>query len=231
MLSTHTNAKNVTAQGDRSKRAFILVLFFICFVFPCFVAGQPGKSRTVPQTFEHIDFKNHSYGHFKILSSKRIALTLKDGELEYDYSVSDRGWVALKDIYYTDTDGDGTTEAIVLLSHVRCGVSCDGGAALIYIYAVRERKLQTPWQYETGSLAYGCGLKSLSVQKKQIVVETFGRCPRSARDYPGPAKYVIENLTRSVFRFNGRRFTRRSLEFISAPARDVRNYKPEIQIR
>jgi hypothetical protein len=219
------------AQRDRSRRTIILVSLFICFVFPCFAAGTSGNSQTVPQSFEHIDFKNHPYGVFKISSGKRIALTLKNGELEYDYSVSDRGWFRLKDVYYTDTNGDGTPEAVVLLSHVQCGVSCDGGSALIYIYAVRKGKLQTLWQYETGSLAYGCGLKSLVVQNKQIVVESFGRCPRSARDYPGPAKYVVENMTRSVFRFNGRRFTRISLEFISAPARNVGNYKPEIQIR
>jgi len=62
------------------------------------------------------------------------------------------------------------------------------------------------------------------------MVETFGRCPRAATNYPGSAKFVVENLTRSVFRFNGRRITRRIVEFTSAPARDVKNYKPEIRI-
>ena len=189
------------------------------------------KLPIVPQTFEHIDFKNYSYGHYKSSSGKRMKLTLKDGEHRYDYPDLDRGWFAFEDVYYTDVTGDQTPEAVVLLSHVQCGGgSCDGGAALIYIYAAHKGKLETLWQYETGSLAYGCGLKSFTVQGRQIIVETFGRCPHSAKDYPGSAKFVIENMTRSVFQFDGRRFTRRIVEFISGPARDVKNYKPEIRI-
>jgi len=188
------------------------------------------KFRIVPQTFEHVDFKNHSFGHYRLASGKTLKLTLKDGEHTYDYPLVDQGWLVLNDVYYTDTNGDGTPEAVVILWHVQCGGSCDGGSALIYIYAAHKRKLQTLWRYETGSLAYGCGLKSFSLENRQITVETFGTCPRSARDYPGPAKFVIENMTRSVFRFNGRRFIRRRLEFISGPARDVKNYRSEIRI-
>lgn len=189
------------------------------------------KFRIVPQTFEHVDFKNHSYGHYRLSSGKGIELTLTDGEHQYDYSALDRGWFAFKDVYYTDVNADGTPEAVVLLWHVQCGGgSCDGGAALIYIYAAHKRKLHTLWRYETGSLAYGCGLKSFSVEDRQIILETFGRCPHSATDYPGSAKFVIEDMTRSVFRFNGRRFTRRRAESISVPPRDVKNYEPEIRI-
>lgn len=188
------------------------------------------KFHIVPQDFKHIDFSNHSFGPYRLSSGKRMRLTLKGGEHSYDYPRADRGWFSLKDVYYTDVNGDGTPEAVVLLWHVQCGVSCDGGAALFYVYAAHKRKLQTLWRYETGSLAYGCGLKSFSLSEKQITVETFGTCPHSARDYPGPAKFVIENTTRSVFRFNGRRFVRRKLRFISGPAVDVKNYEPEIRI-
>ena len=187
--------------------------------------------RVVPQAFEHIDFKNHSYGHYMLSSGKRIELRLKQGEQFYDYPFLDRGWFALKDVYYLDVNGDGTSEALALLSHVQCGGgSCDGGAALIYIYAAHKRKLKTLWQYETGSLGYGCGLKSLRVRNREAILEAFGRCPNAATDDPGPAKFVIEDITRAVFRFNGRRFVRRRLKFISAPARNVGNYEPEIQI-
>ena len=187
--------------------------------------------RIVPQTFEHVDFKNHSYGHYRLSSGKRMELILKEGEHRYDYPVLDRGWFAFEDVYYTDVNADGNAEAVVLLWHVQCGGgSCNGGAALIYIYAAHKRKLQTLWRYESGSLAYGCGLKSFSVQARQIILDNFGRCPHSAPDDAGSAKFVIEDMTRSVFRFNGRRFTRRRAEFISVPSRDVKNYKPEIRI-
>jgi hypothetical protein len=188
------------------------------------------KLPNVPQIFEHIDFKNYPYGHYKTYPGNRLKLRLKDGEHEYDYPDSDRGWFAFGEVYYTDLTGDRSPEAVVLLSHVQCGASCDGGSALIYIYAAHRGKLQRQWRYETGSLAYGCGLKSLSMEDRKIVVETFGRCPRSAKDYPGSGKFVIGDMTRSVFRFNGRRFTRRRLEFISTPERDVKNYTPEIRI-
>lgn len=188
------------------------------------------KLHIVPQAFEHIDFSNHLFGNYRLSSGKRIRLTLKRGEHSYDYPRADQGWFSFKDVYFTDVNGDGTPEAVVLLWHVQCGVSCDGGAALFYIYASHKRKLQTLWRYETGSLAYGCGLKSFILADKQITVETFGTCPHSARDYPGPAKFIIENMTRAVFRFNGRRFVRRKLRFISGPAVDAKNYKPKIRI-
>ena len=159
-----------------------------------------------------------------------MELKLEYGRLEYDYPSHDRGWFAHKDVYYTDVTGDRIPEAVVMLSHVECGGSCDGGAALIYIYAAHKGKLKKLWRYETGSLAYGCGLKSFSIQERQITLETFGQCWRPATEYPGSRKAFIADLTRSVFRFNGKRFTRRSVEIISRPETDVKNYKAEILI-
>ena len=193
---------------------------------------EPAEQKTpsVPQAFARVDFTNRFYERYRFSTGKRMKLKLKDGEQEYDYRSGERGWFSYENVYYTDVTGDQTPEAVVMLSHIQCGVSCDGGSALMYVYSIRKGKLKRLWKYETGSLAYGCGLKSLTIHERQIVLETFGKCFQPATDNPGPRKFMIEDLTRLVFRFNGRRFTRRSLKIMTRPATDVTNYKREITI-
>lgn len=182
-----------------------------------------------PKHFAGTDFKNYSYGGYRFPHGRRINLTLRDGEYEYNFEEV-RGWFRLGDVYYADLTGDGNPEAIVMLSLVQCGASCDGGATLFRVYATGKSGLRTIWQYETGSTAYGCGLKSLIANPKQIVMELFGRCPRPVQESLGSGKFHIENLTRLTFKFNGRHFARQKIEFISTPANDTKNYQPEILI-
>ena len=98
----------------------------------------------------------------------------------------DSGWFNLEDVYYQDVTGDGSPEAIVRLLHLRCSGSCDGGADLFYIYSRRNGRLKNIWQYETGSYAYGCGLKSFSLRGKQVVLELTNGCTKEVVSYPGP---------------------------------------------
>ena len=186
------------------------------------------KFRIVPSNFAHVDFKNRSYGLYRISSKATISLNLIDGE--YEYSDGDGGEsFHLKDVYFTDVTGDERAEAIVLLWHVRCSVSCDGGSALILVYRTYG-SLKEIWRFETGSHAYGCGLKSLTLMKKQISVQLFGKCLKPESGYSGPGKFLIGHTTLSNFRFSGERFVKRETEFFFAPVRDVKNYRPEIHI-
>lgn len=169
-----------------------------------------------PKHFQHIDFKNHDFRYGR----------LANGEYEFEGG----GWFSLKNVYYTDLTGDNVAEAIVMLSVVRCGGSCDGGSTLVYVYEAREKGLQTIWEYETGSIAYGCGLKSFAAESKQIVMELFGRCQRPKQETSGRGKFQIEDMTRITFKLNGRRFVRRKIEFISTGVNDTKNYKPAILI-
>jgi hypothetical protein len=187
------------------------------------------RFRLVPDDFKHVDFRNRSYGSYKFSRNQISNLTLKDGEGDI-YKDDHRGWFSLKDVYYRDVTGDGRKEAIVMLWHVECGGSCDGGAALFYVYTMREGKLKKVWQYETGSNAYGCGLKSLTVQGTWLLFELFGHCPVTAIDDPGPTKFMIDDLTYVLFEFNGKRFVRHSTEFVSTPSSDVKNHEPQIRI-
>jgi hypothetical protein len=195
------------------------------------VADLYGKPAVVPVAFSAINFKTRSYGPYKQADGKSIDLHLEDGEyrmVEKDHST----WFSLKELYYADVTGDGREEAITMLSHVSCDAvgSCDGGTYLFYIYTVRNGKLRTLWQYETGANAYGCGLKSLTVDGKQFVLELFGRCPKEGTNRSTEEKFIVQDLTLLLFEFDGRRFVRQSIEFVPTAARSVRNYTPNVQI-
>jgi len=187
--------------------------------------GKPN----VPENFELVDFANRPYGPYKFSDGNVINLTLNDGEshiLNKPYA----GWFSLKDVYYSDLTGDGNEEAIVVLSHVMCREACDEKSHLIYVYTGRNGNLRTLWQYETGNNVNGCSLKSLTVDGKQIVMELFGRCPKEGVDYAFPGKGTIEDLTYVLFRFDGRTFAQQQIQFITMPAKRLKDYEPEIRI-
>ncbi|HEX7330497.1 MAG TPA: hypothetical protein VF290_03305 [Pyrinomonadaceae bacterium] len=186
------------------------------------------KFRIVPSNFAHVDFSNRSYGLYRTFSKVNISLNLINGD--YDYSDGDGGqWFRLKDVYFTDVTGDERPEAIVLLTHVQCGVSCDGGSTLILVYKTHG-SVEEIWRFETGSNADGCGLRSLTIMRKQITVEMFGKCPNPQLGYSGPGKFLVGHTTVSNFRLSGGRFVKRETEVFFAPVRDVKNYQPQIHI-
>ena len=187
--------------------------------------------RVVPVNFTDIDFSHWSYGLYRF-GEKKFILGLSQGQREYPAEEGGGGEIfSLDDVFYTDITGDGKKEAIVMLSHVQCGGSCDGGSDLIYIY--ENRKGGTPrkiWEYETGSMAYGCGLKSFTVSNKKLALEMFGHCWQAASSFEGSAKFFIRDLTRTVFHYNGRRFVKASTQITAAPPTDLRNYIREVHI-
>lgn len=188
------------------------------------------KYRIVPESFSNVDFENWSYGPYTF-GGKRLILTLTQGEHVYPRKEGGGGETfSLSDVLYADVNGDGRPEAIVFLSHVDCGGSCDGGAALFYVYENSKNKLRRIWEYETGSAAYGCGLKSLTVSKKQIALEMFGQCWQPASSFSVSGKFLVRDVTRSVFQYDGRRFVKRLTEVTAAPVTDLRSYTPKVHI-
>src|SRR4051812_45853720 len=112
-------------------------------------------SANVADDFHGIDFKNRAYPYrFSWGKQKRVNVSLKNGKFEYDFG-DERGWFDLSDIYISDVTNDTRPEAIVMIWHVACGGSCDGGSALFYVYSFDNHRLKLLWQYETGDLAYG----------------------------------------------------------------------------
>lgn len=186
--------------------------------------------RRVPALWASIDFEHYSYGPYRFYGGRKINLTLKNGEYEYDFYES-QGWFSLRDVYYVDITGDQIPEAFVNLSHVECGVSCDGGADLFFIYSKNaEGNLKELFQYETGTYAYGCGLKSLTLEGGEVQIELFGRCPEPGREYPGPGKYMVKDLTQVGFLYHEKGFLSTTTRFVSTDVVDVKNYKPEVHI-
>ena len=189
------------------------------------------KFRSVPENFAGVDFANRVYETYEF-EGRKLEVTLVDGKHELVWEEGGGGETfSLIGVLYTDVTGDEKPEAIVNINHVQCGGSCDGGSDLFYIYQSSKSGLRRIWVYETGSMAYGCGLKSFTLAKKQIVVEMFGQCWEPASSFEGPGKFMVRDTTRSVFHFNGKRFVKRSTEVTAAPARDLKSYTPEVHIQ
>jgi hypothetical protein len=187
------------------------------------------KFRIIPANFKDVDFENRDYGSYGNSSEDPISLNLVDGD--YEYSEGDVGEsFNLVDVYFSDVTGDESPEAILVLWHVQCGVSCDGGSALFLVYRIDSGSLKEIWRFETGSYEYGCGLKSLTVMKKQITVQMFGKCSKPRLGYSGPGKFLVGNTTLSNFRFSRGRFVKSETEFFYAPIKDVKNFDAPIHI-
>ena len=187
------------------------------------------KFRLVPANFINLDFKNRSFGPARLASGKFIELTLTHSDYEYNVD-GDQGWFHLRDIFFADVTGDNYPEAIVWLWHVQCPASCDGGSSLFYVYTIGEHGLERIWEYETGSYAYLCGLKTITVMNKQIAVQMFGRCGQNASEVYGAPIFRVADRTILNFRFNGERFVKSETQFIVSPPTDLEKYEPQIYI-
>ena len=184
--------------------------------------------RAQPEQFERIDFANHSYGPYTSANGKKIDLRLFHHELHLP---NNSGWFALNDVYYRDVTGDGLEEAFVWLKHLQCDEgSCHGRTDLFYIYTMRNGMLKPIWEYETGSYAEGCGLRSVTLWEKQINLMLFGECPKSAMDPPSPTNLMSGGFTFILLEFDGRRFTQKSTDYFTTPPTDLRGYEPVINI-
>jgi hypothetical protein len=204
-------------------------LLVLPLLFLFFAAVHPlAPPANVVDNFHGIDFKNRSYP-YRFSWGKRISVPLKNGRYEYNFRI-ERGWFDVSDVYLTDLTNDGRPEAVVMLSHVGCGVSCDGGSALFYVYSFDNHRLKLFWQYETGDLAYGCGLKSFTAKRGTLTLELFGRCSQRNRTVSSTGKFHIKDLTRVTLKSNGTRFVVRKRQFVSVPERSVLNYEPQVDV-
>lgn len=185
------------------------------------------RVESPPEAFKGIDFQNFTYP-YPASGGRMRNIALEGGHDEFDFNGGGE-WFDFINAYYVDLTHDREPEAIVLLWHWSCGVSCDGGATLCYVYTVQRNRLSLLWRYETGSLGYGCGLKSFTVKDREISMELFGRC-FAQREESLVGKFQIKDTTRLTFSFSGGKLVEEKKEFIAVPERDVGNYKADISI-
>lgn len=195
---------------------------------------EPKQSKEAPTAFRGIDFKNLSYP----ISWSKERVPLKDGKRKYyEHKDFGSGWFDLDNIYYVDVTGDGREEAVVQLHAVQCGASCDGGAHLFNFYMINRSKLRLLWRFETGSLGYGCGLKSFDLKKRRLTLEVFNTCnfkgaalePRYESGHSG-GKFHAESVTRFTFEFQGRKSVLRKREVFPSREEELRGHRSKIII-
>jgi hypothetical protein len=200
------------------------------------VSSQDEKGKDAPPEFEKVDFKNFSYP----TTAWKRDIRLKDGSYEHADPGNDGGGGDTFDwegVDFADVTGDANKDAVVQLHRVSCGGSCDGGSHLFYVYSARRNKPNLYWRIETGSLGYGCGLKSLDIKGRKVTLELFNKCrfkgvspERVAAGEDGFGKFGATAYTRFRFVSNGKTVALKGREIFPFPRGDVRNYRPEISI-
>jgi len=189
------------------------------------------KFLAVPGRWASVDFKHYNYGIYKFSGGGKISLRLKNGEYP-TYGDNSRGWFTLNDVYYFDVTGDSIPEAIVDLLHVECGPgSCDDGSQLIFIYSINANgRVKQLFRFETGSYAYGCGLKSVTLKWKAVDLELFGHCEPPAMNDSGRGKFIVKDITQLSFRFSDKGFIPTETKTALTDLIDVKSCRPEIRI-
>jgi hypothetical protein len=194
---------------------------------------QHGTFRPIPLPFQQIDFANRTYRS----SLWKGPIRLKDGAVEIPYEKIGGDSFDLEDVYFADLNGDGIDEAIVPLFWLECGISCDAGSYLFFIYSMRNGRLRLLQELSTTSLAYECGLKSFTLNGKQLTVEVFKTCKYTGssfkptdNSYRDDWKFFSHKFSRFTFAFTGNKFVLKKREFFPNPEPHVLNYHAQVAI-
>lgn len=200
-------------------------------VAPSLVIERPpdfnSRFRVVPANFKGINFATRSYGNYQLSEGLNRDLVLIDGQFR-EFGASQH-WFDLDDVFYTDLTGDGSPEAIVMMTHLQCGTRCDGGKNLIYIYS-QNYPMQEILKYESGSGMEGCSLKSFTVKKRRLTLELFGHCPQPAGATSDFVRRETYDVTRIEFFFNGKQLVPKPSAFLTLPDRNEVSYGVEVLI-
>lgn len=184
------------------------------------------RFRIVPERFAKVDFQNFKYPFGR----------LKDGELDTrdpNDPVAGGMTFSLTDVFYVDLDANENEEAVVLMTAVGCGVSCDGGATVVYLYSIDVRTPKLRGKIDFGSRSSGCSLKSLVIENSKFEVVQFGKCKNGPYSDPTvpKCKFCASGETNSTWIFKGGNLRRTTVEEHAAPEVDTMNYVSTITIK
>ena len=192
------------------------------------VPDMNDRFRVVPTNFKGLDFATHSYGDYQLSDGTNRHLVLIDGKFR-DFGDASN-WFDLNDVFYTDLTGDGKPEAIVMITHLECGRTCDGGKNLLYVFSQKSGVVNQILKYESGSGLEGCSLKSLVVKNGRLSLDLFGRCPQPAGTSQEFVTQETYNLTRLDFSFNGTELVQKNKTVLLVPNRHEVSYGVEVRI-
>jgi hypothetical protein len=201
-------------------------------------------SGEIPLEFRDLDFKNLTYpiahNSAYTVDARRRNVELKDGTREYPFKQGGGGVTyELDNVDYVDINGDRKKEAVVWISQLVCGGSCDGGSHFIYFYSAGQGKPKLLSHIELGGLAYDCGLKSFDLHGSGLSVETFRACrfngvqflPIEESDENG-GKFMSNRSTRFWLRFVGTNFVQQKREIVKyVDVQNYMNHEPKIEVK
>jgi len=206
-------------------------------------ANEEVRDKNIPSEFRDVDFRNQTYpiAHNAVVTgeSNLRSVELKDGNREYPFKTGGGATYELKDVDYVDVNGDRKKEAVVWISQVICGGSCDGGADFVYFYFARNDRPKLLGHFELGSLAYDCGLKSFKLNAGSLSVETFRACrfngvqflPIEGSD-DSAGKFTSNRSTKFWLRFDGSKFVQQKREIVRYKERQsFMNYQPNVEVK
>ncbi len=123
------------------------------------------------------------------------------------------------------------------LSWVACGASCDGGSHLFYFYSIQKGRPKLLWRIETGSIGYGCGLKSFAAGSHGVTLEVFKDCRLEGASLVNeddskecPSKFCAQVFTRLRFEFENGTFALKQREVLPNARENVQNYMATVRV-
>lgn len=188
-----------------------------------------------------MDFRNFFYP----TNWNKRPVHLKDGTYEHAEGAGGDTFEFVS-VDFADVTSDGKQDAVVRLNQISCGVSCDGGSSLFYFYSIKGKRPSLVWRFESGSLAYECGLKSFVLDHNKLTVEVFRVCQYKGSSFQQSSdsddesgkysggKFRPANFTRFVFEFRQgkviQKVIQKARQTLPNPQDDVRNYHAAISI-
>ena len=192
----------------------------------------PEPASEVPPAFAKVDFRNHTYQ-----TLERRSVTLRNGKAVFPYEHMGGESYDFRKVYFVDLMGKEIPEAIVELTRVECGGSCDGGSQLFYIYSIEQDRLRLMQRIEFGSIAYDCGLMSFLLNKRSLTVETANSCRFKNDAFQlfqdpdgGDNKFRATTYSHFDFELEHNRFVLKKRKVLPNPQPDTRNYPARIEI-
>ena len=211
------------------------MLKLLTLLLIAFVGSEFQQALGQNAAFSRTDFKTLTYQ-----TRLRGNVRLRNGKRVYEYPEGGGGdTFDFRGVDYADITGDGVPEAIVRLSVVSCGGSCDGGSNLFYFFEAARRRPNLLFRIETGSAAYGeCGLKSFVLERRRLTLELFQRCRYIGphfRSLPDPknggGKFEAQSFTRFTFGLSKRRLGVKKREVLPFYAGSTKGYDVIVSVR